>query len=710
MNKKKYLAAVLTVFLAAGCTQTNAAVNEKTITVSAESVVNMKFSEDELNETYDDATAVHIRLNGSDVTSDGEGAVCKDTSVTITKGGTYVVSGSWDEGQIIVDSEDEAIVHLVLNGVSIESTSGPAVYVRNAEETVLTVLTGTTNTITASGENEDEKKGGIYAKDDLAVNGGGNLDITANDGDGIHAGDELKLINTIINIQADSDGMDVNEGLAVKDCILTLKAGKDGIKAGDTNDSGTDIPADIEISGGVIKVTAEDDGIQTTGNLMAENCELNTAAGGGHENAQPHTNEMTNGMFSGFGNENIPEGNSGTSFPHGRPGEGQEGSQGELEKERPGFGMMPEMNRDRPEMGGEMQSMNGERPEMNGEMPAMNGMSQEVQEENNSSSDTETDETETSAGIKADGSILLAGTTISIDSADDAINADGDLTINSGTFTILAGDDGMHADEQMTIHSGEITINSCYEGLEAKNLTIDDGTIVIKAMDDGINTLDGDANTGEFEDDGSILTINGGSITVTADGDGIDCNGSGVMNGGSVIVYGPQASANSALDYNGTFVINGGTLIAAGSSGMAAAPSAESKVNTIAIGITDSSGTIEVKDSSGKTVAEFESDRTFSDLLIASEAFRTGSTYTVTQGSEILGEVTISETISYVNRNVGSGTGGGQKPGRFQDGNREQWNENRKQDMQQNPDSGSASDEGSKDSGTSESFSETKPL
>ena len=710
MNKTKYLAAVLSVFLAAGCTQTGAAVNERTVTVSAESIVNMKFTEDELNETYDDATAEHIRLNGSDVTSDGEGAVCKDTSVTITKGGTYVFSGSWDEGQIIVDSEDETIVHLVLNGVSIESTSGPAVYVRNAEETVLTVLTGTTNTITASGENEDEKKGGIYAKDDLAVNGGGNLDITAGDGDGIHAGDELKLINAILSIQADSDGMDVNEGLAVKDCILTLKAGKDGIKAGDTDDSGNDIPADIEISGGVIKVTAEDDGIQTTGNLTAENCELNTEVGGGHENAQPHTNEMTHGLFSGSGNENRPDSNSGSLFPQGRPGEWQEGSEGESEKQRPGFGMMPEMNGEWPEMGGEMPEMNGERPEMNGEMPERNGMSQEAQEENNSSSDTETDETETSAGIKADGSILLAGTTVSIDSADDAINADGDLTVNSGTFTILAGDDGMHADEQMTIHSGEITMNSCYEGLEAKNLTINDGTIVIIAEDDGINTVDGDANTGEFEDDGSMLTINGGSITVTADGDGIDCNGSGVMNGGSVIVYGPLTNANSAMDYNGTFVINGGTLIAAGSSGMAAVPSENSKVNVIAIGITNSSGKIEVKDSSGKTAAEFESDRTFSDLIIASEAFKTGSTYTITQGEQTLGEVTISETVSYVNRNAGSGMGGGLRPGGFQDRNREQWNANREQDMQQNPDSGSKTDEGSEDSGTSENFSETKPL
>ncbi|MBR2675685.1 MAG: carbohydrate-binding domain-containing protein [Solobacterium sp.] len=710
MKTRNYLAVVLTVFLAAGCTQASAAVNEKTITVSAESVVNMKFTEDELNETYDDATAVHIRLNGSDVTADGDGAVCEDTSITITKGGTYVVSGSWEEGQIIVDSEDDTIVHLVLNNVSIESTGGPAVYVKNAEETVLTVLTGTTNTISTSGENADEKKGGIYAKDDLAVNGGGNLDINAKDGDGIHAGDELKLINTIVTIQADSDGMDVNDGLAVKDCILTVKAGKDGIKAGDTDDNGTDIPADIEISGGVIKITAEDDGIQTTGNLTAENCELNTEAGGGYENAQAHKNEMPNGMFSGFDNENRPESNFGSSFPQGRPGEWQEGSEGESEKERPGFGMMPEMNGDWPEMDGEMPSMNGERPEMNGEMPEMNGMFQEGQEENNASSDTDTDESETSSGIKADGSILLSGTTISINSADDAINTNGDLTINSGTYTILAGDDGMHADEQMTIHSGEITMDSCYEGLEAKNLTIDDGTIVINASDDGINTRDGDSNAGEFHDDGSMLTINGGSVTVTADGDGIDCNGSGVMNGGSMIVYGPVSGANSALDYNGTFVINSGTLIAAGSSGMATAPSASSKVNIIEIGITNSSGKIEVKDNSGKTVAEFESDRAFGDLVIATEAFKTGSIYTVTQGSETIGEVTISDTVSYVNRTAGSGMSGGQRPGGFQDGNREQWNGNNKPDMQQKPDSGSDAGDGSEDSGTSEGFSETKPL
>ena len=712
MNTMKYLSAAVCIFLLAGCTEAKAAVlTDEVRTAGTETDLTIEYTDEELNEQYDDAAASHIHLNGSEVSCEGEGVRSENGTVTITKAGTYVISGTWDSGQIIVDTEEEDIVHLVLNGVSLTSKEGPALYVRNAEETVLTVLTGTENTIRTSGENADEKKGGVYAKDDLAVNGGGTLEITAENGDGIHAGDILKLCNVILSIQAESDGIDVNDALAVKDCILTVKAEKDGLKAGDTDEeTGESIPANIEISGGVITITAEDDGIQTTGNLIAVNSEMNIEAGGGYENAEPHGNEMPGGMFGGFsGNESFED-----FFPQGKPGENPNSN---TEQGRPGFGNRPEwngefpdMNGEMPDLGGMMPEMNGEMPEMpeiDGEMPEMNGMFKEeqgkdtgIQQEND-----EADETDASKGIKAEGSIILSGNTIAISSADDAIHADTNLTVKSGDFTIRAGDDGMHADEEMTILSGAVKMSICYEGLEAKDLTIEGGTITIAASDDGINTIDKNAETGEFQDDGSMLTINGGDVTITADGDGIDCNGSGVMNGGTVIVYGSRSGADSALDYNGTFVMNGGTMLASGSSEMAMTPSDSSKVNIIEVGITNTSGTVEVKDASGTVIAEFESEKTFDNLVIASDQIKTGSTYTITQGGETIGEVTITETITYLNRNAGNGFGGGfpGQNGGFQD-------ENRRPDQGQRPGFDRENTEGNENSGIPEIDSETKPL
>ncbi|MFQ7538009.1 MAG: hypothetical protein ACLRL6_12055 [Clostridium sp.] len=54
-----------------------------------------------------------------------------------------------------------------------------------------------------------------------------------------------------------------------------------------------------------------------------------------------------------------------------------------------------------------------------------------------------------------------------------------------------------------------------------------------------------------------MLTIDGGTIYVDADGDGVDSNQDIVMNDGTLIVMGPESGGNGALDYDGSFVMNG---------------------------------------------------------------------------------------------------------------------------------------------------------
>jgi len=70
----------------------------------------------------------------------------------------------------------------------------------------------------------------------------------------------------------------------------------------------------------------------------------------------------------------------------------------------------------------------------------------------------------------------------------------------------------------------------------------------------------------------ATVVIRGGQITVTADGDGIDSNGTIAISGGTTIVYGPTRSANGALDANGAFEVSAGTLAAVGSTGMLVTP------------------------------------------------------------------------------------------------------------------------------------------
>ena len=59
--------------------------------------------------------------------------------VTITSEGTYVVSGTLDNGQIIVNAGDDDKVYLILNGADITCHTSAPVYVQNADKTTITL-------------------------------------------------------------------------------------------------------------------------------------------------------------------------------------------------------------------------------------------------------------------------------------------------------------------------------------------------------------------------------------------------------------------------------------------------------------------------------------------------------------------------------------------------------------------------------------------
>ena len=101
-----------------------------------------------------------------------------------------------------------------------------------------------------------------------------------------------------------------------------------------------------------------------------------------------------------------------------------------------------------------------------------------------------------------------------------------------GTTKKLHKYDGAFYSKISLNSGGESTLNitADNEGLDSElHLTINGGTININLQDDGINTN---------EDGVSVTTINGGTLTINgglgSEGDGIDSNGFLVINGGTV--------------------------------------------------------------------------------------------------------------------------------------------------------------------------------
>jgi hypothetical protein len=101
-----------------------------------------------------------------------------------------------------------------------------------------------------------------------------------------------------------------------------------------------------------------------------------------------------------------------------------------------------------------------------------------------------------------------------------------------------------------------------------------------------------------------------------ASGDGLDSNGSLVMNDGTVIVFGPTNNGNGAIDYNGTFELKGGTLLALGSSGMAEQASTSTQ-NTVLINFSGVAAgeTVSIIDESGNIIVSVVAPKTFSSIV-----------------------------------------------------------------------------------------------
>lgn len=235
-----------------------------------------------------------------------------------------------------------------------------------------------------------------------------------------------------------------------------------------------------------------------------------------------------------------------------------------------------------------------------------------------------------SKGLKASSKITIQNGTYNITSTDDSIHSNGDIEIIDGTFTLDSDDDGIHADGTLTIQNGTISVTNSYEGLEAKDIIINDGTINILASDDGINVTDGTTSTGMMSSGNATLTINGGTIYVDASGDGLDANGSIYIKGGTTIVNGPTSDGDGALDYDGEMVITGGTLLAVGSSGMAQTPSTTSTLYTLSVNFNSSiNGIISILDSDGNEVVTFKPSKNIQSFIYASSSLKKGSTYTI---------------------------------------------------------------------------------
>ena len=230
-----------------------------------------------------------IHLKGTSITVEGNYAVAEGSKVTISHSGSYLIDGTLSDGQIYVEvpdvKADNGTVKLIFNGVNITGKSAPAVFVKNADKTSITIADGTENIIsdgTSAYTGDDQTNAVIEAKDDLTIKGGksgtGTLSITANVQPAIVCNNDIKFTGGTTNIETLNE-TDVNDAVKGKSSVL--------------------------VKGGKLVIKAEGDGLKSTkGNVDIEDGEVSIKCGNDAIQAETAIN-ISGGSISAFGDKGL---------------------------------------------------------------------------------------------------------------------------------------------------------------------------------------------------------------------------------------------------------------------------------------------------------------------------------------------------------------------------------------------------------------------
>lgn len=253
--------------------------NQKNIELT-DSNVDINFTDRDKSSEYDESSAVKITLNGSSAVVSGSGANISGSTVTITSAGTYIISGSLSDGQIVIAASDSDKVQLVLNNAEINCNTSAAVYVKSADKVFVTLPAGTTNSLGGGTEyvqtDDNTVDGVIFSKSDLTLNGTGTLKIDADYRHGIVTKDTLCITGGTYVIDAVKTCLAGKDGIKILDGSFTLTAGSKGLNSGNDDDARE---GSIYIAGGTFTIKSEDDSIHADGSCIIAGGTYTIAAG-----------------------------------------------------------------------------------------------------------------------------------------------------------------------------------------------------------------------------------------------------------------------------------------------------------------------------------------------------------------------------------------------------------------------------------------------
>ena len=469
MYNKFIASTLIAAMLLAGCaTSESEEVQEETTTEKSISTEDM-FTDRDYDTTYEDYETITLENNNS--STDGEGVSIDGNTITINKEGSYLFSGTLDEGQIVVDVQDSEKVQIVLDNASVSNSSSAALYVKSADKVFVTMTQYSYNHLNATGEftttDENNVDGAVFSKSDITFNGDGNL-IIESTGNGIVCKDDLKITSGTYEINASSKGLEGKDSVRIAQGNITIQSQTDGIQSDNSLEDGTledENKGFIYILDGTFTITSNQDGISASNYILMEDGSISITTNGGNTNASSHQgNDM---MFGDFGHDDFN-----TDY--------QDDSTVSCKGLKAGTSLIINDGNITLDCADDTLHSNGNIEINGGTINAASG----------------------DDGVHADATFTITNGTLTVSNSYEGIEAH-IINMNGGTTYVYASDDGFNAasdtSSELNITSGRITVNAGGDGLDSNgSLTMSGGTVYINAPDNGGNGIIDYQTSGEI--------------------------------------------------------------------------------------------------------------------------------------------------------------------------------------------------------------------
>ncbi|HEX5350860.1 MAG TPA: carbohydrate-binding domain-containing protein [Trichococcus sp.] len=449
--------------------------------------------------SYSESNSTAISFSNQTITVDGSGAAADGSVLTITQPGTYILSGTLSEGQVRVETVDEADVQIVLDGATITNSTGAAIYVKSANSATITLAEGTTNTL-SDGEtytfedSEDEPDATLFSKSDLILNGTGTLVVDANYAHAIKGKDDVTIAEGTYEITSVGDAIKGSDSLFISSGTFTIDAGGDGLQSTNEEEEGK---GTLSIETGTFAITAASDGIQAATDLQILGGDFTITTGGGSANSSTASEAW--GTWAAPAEEAATT--EETASAKGLKAAGSLAISGGT--------FILDTSDDAIHTNDIIQITGGDFTIASGD-----------------------------DGIHADNTLTIDDGTININQSYEGIEAT-EITLNGGDITLTTSDDGVNTAggndaSAVSGRPGENTFTSTAEG--AGLLTINGGTLVVNASGDGL-----DSNGSIEMNDGTVI-VNGPTDSMNGT---LDYDSTFNMNGGTLIGVGSSGMAMS---------------------------------------------------------------------------------------------------------------------------------------------------------------------